>query len=584
MKNKLLRGIPASPGVVIEKAFIHGDQELMIPERTLTPNEVRPEIERFKKALKTAKGEIQTIKHQMLKKTDKYHARIFDMQTLILEDKKLISEAIQTIRNEKKNAEYVFRNLIKKMVSNFDASNESFRERTSDIKDVLNRVLYHLTSKTSQELSSLPGECIAIAHHLTPSDTVKFSKDKIVGFATDLGGKTAHIVIMARALEIPAVVGLREVTKFVGPGERVIIDGTRGIVIIDPDESTQRSYEMRRKEFQDYTKELETLNELPPTTIDGHTIDLSANIELPIEVDTTLSHGAKGIGLFRTEFLYFKNPPSEEDQYKIYSYVAEKVHPDSVIIRTLDLGGDKISPTYGIEDPNPYLGWRAIRFSLTERELFKSQLRAILRASAKGNVKVMFPMISTIEEVREAKGVLEEVRDELNSQGIPYDKNMDIGIMVEVPSTAIGAEGIAKEVDFLSIGSNDLTQYTLAIDRSNPRVSHLFNPLHPAVLHLIKATIDAGHKSRCWVGLCGEMGAEPLAIPILLGMEIDELSVTPISILETKKIIRSLSIDEAKQIAREVLSLESGREVEKFMHDKITKELPVIKEIIERRE
>ncbi|HID93033.1 MAG TPA: phosphoenolpyruvate--protein phosphotransferase, partial [bacterium (Candidatus Stahlbacteria)] len=365
MKNKLLRGIPASPGVVIEKAYIHGGKEFIIPERTIAPNEVRSEIEKFKKALRAAKGEIKAIQQQFLKKTDKYHARIFDMQMLILEDKKLINEAIQIIRKERKNAEYVFQNLIKKIISNFDSSKEYFRERTSDIKDVLNRVLYHLTSKTFQELSSLSGECVAIAHHLTPSDTVKFSKDKIVGFATDLGGKTAHVAIMARALGIPAVVGLKEVTKFVETGERVIIDGTRGIVIIDPDEATQRSYEERRKKFQDYTKELETLDELPPTTIDGHTIDLSANIELPIEINAALSHGAKGIGLFRTEFLYFNGPPSEEDQYKIYSYVAEKVYPDSVIIRTLDLGGDKISPSYGIEDPNPYLGWRAIRFSLT---------------------------------------------------------------------------------------------------------------------------------------------------------------------------------------------------------------------------
>ncbi|MDI6839463.1 MAG: phosphoenolpyruvate--protein phosphotransferase [bacterium] len=577
MRNKLLRGIPASPGIVIAKAIPYKEEELLILTRK--PDEISEEITKFENALQKTRREIQLIQSDFMKKTDEYHARILDAQLLVLDDTTLIKNTIDIIkRNE--SAESAFKKVADSILNAFDrVEDEYLRARISDIRDVAGRVLRNLIV---QPHTLFPATKHAVvAQDLTPSDTAGFSKDRVVGFATDLGGTTSHTAIMARALEIPAVVGLNEVTKFVDRGDEIIIDGNRGVVVIDPDESTRRAYEDKLKKFQEYEKELEALSNLPCETLDGQSIELSCNIEITEEIDAAISHGAKGIGLMRTEFIYLKSDklPTEEEQYEVYNLLAQKVHPDSLIIRTLDLGGDKIPSPHQIKEVNPSLGWRAIRFSLSEKSVFMTQLKAILRASRRGNVKIMFPMIVDLSELKLAKSYVEEAKSELKNSGIDYDPDIEIGAMIETPGAALIARAIAEEVDFLSIGSNDLIQYTLACDRTNPRVAHLFNPFHPAILRLIKRTIEAGHSARKWVGICGELGANPLAVPILLGLGIDELSVATVSILEIKKIIRALSIEEAKTIAREVMALETLEEVESFVKG-IEEKVLVIKEVM----
>jgi phosphotransferase system enzyme I (PtsI) len=406
---------------------------------------------------------------------------------------------------------------------------------------------------------------IVIADDLSPSDAAKLHGHPVLGFATQHGGTTSHAAIMARALEIPAVVGLQDQLRDIKDGDRIIIDGNTGVVIINPREEVLRSYGRGKKKYEKFRKHLLLLKDEPATTLDGRSVELSANIEMPEEVTTAIGRGAKGIGLYRTEFLFLTTDkvPGEEEQYAAYATVAERVYPESVIIRTVDIGGDKLIEN--LQEPNPFMGWRAIRISLTERELFKTQLMAILRAGAKENVKVMFPMISAIEELREAKSALEDAKSELRKRGVPFHDRMEVGIMVETPAAALSASYLAKECDFMSIGSNDLTQYTIAVDRTNERVAYLYEHLHPSVLQLIKTTVDAGHANDIWVGICGEMAGDPLAIPVLIGLDIDELSTSPVVLLETKKIIRGLHSDEAKSMAAEVFALGSSVEVRSYL-------------------
>jgi phosphotransferase system enzyme I (PtsI) len=550
---------------------------LPIIEEKIT--DIEGEIKKFKRAIEKTEKEILTIQRRFLEETDSYHAAIFDAQVLFLNDKEVINGAIDSIRKGKRNAESAFGSVVQKYVTGLRKTKDRYlRERVSDIKDVATRVIHNISERSHLILSFLKERRSVIAHDLAPSDTAFFSKDKVSGVATNLGGKTSHMAIMARALEIPAVVGLENITKFTEERDTIIIDGNRGVVIIEPDESTLRTYEKKMRRFQLYTDELKSLAELPAITLDGHTIELSANIELPIEIDSALSHGAKGIGLYRTEFLYINGFPSEEEQLDVYRNCARKVYPNSVIIRTLDMGGDKLLPVIGDMDPNPFLGWRAIRFSLKERDIFKTQLRAILRAGKYGKVKLMFPMVSSVQEVRAIKEIIEEVKRDLINENIDFDPDIELGAMIEIPSAAISARTIAKEVNFLSIGSNDLTQYTLAVDRTNPRVANLFKPLHPSVLRLIKNTIDGGHSENIWVGLCGELGGNPIAVPILIGLGIDELSIASMAILEAKKMIRHLSMKEAKNIARKALDLETPKEIEELV--KKTVKFPGFEEML----
>ncbi|MCK4353566.1 phosphoenolpyruvate--protein phosphotransferase [candidate division WOR-3 bacterium] len=631
MRNKLLRGIPASPGIVIAKAIPHEEERFFIS--TKRSKKTSSEINRFKNAREQTRKEIQLLREDFLKKTDSHHAMIFDAQLLVLEDKTLVDNTVSRIRKGE-SAEFAFKKVADKILLDFNKiEDEYLKARINDIKDVAFRILSNLTnppakakwragkitaSPRARRIDKLSPKIkhIVIAQDLTPSETANFSNPsadgQVVGFATDFGGDTSHTAIMARALEIPAVVGLNEVTKFVNIGDEVVIDGNQGLVIIEPNESTRRVYERKIKHFQQYTKELKALSGLNCETLDGHSVELSCNIELPEEIDIGLAYGARGVGLMRTEFLYLKsdNPPSEDEQYEIYNAIAQKTYPNSLIIRTLDLGGDKLplgtgvcaegtslpdkwlrpaslvgtgqAGAFGGKDANPFLGWRAIRFSLSNKEFFSIQLKAILRANKHGNVKILFPLITNLNELRLAKSCLEEAKNELKKNGLPYDPNIEVGAMIEVPGAALLAPAIAKEADFLSIGSNDLTQYTLACDRTNPRVADLFNPFHPAVLRLIKYTIEAGHEARKWVGLCGELGANFLAVPILLGMGIDELSVAPIYILEIKKIVRALSMEEAKIIAKEVMLLETSEKVQNFI-EKIRTKFPVIQKVMAER-
>ncbi len=591
MKNKLIRGIPASPGIVIGKAVRYGSEKLKGSKvQEFKGSTVKgDEVQKFESALDTVRRELELIREDFLSRTDEHHARILDAELLVLEDETLMKNTIDGIKKGASALES-FKASMDQALKGFErVKDEYIRERVADIRDVAERILHSLKGQ-SRKLSLRKEKHILVATDLVPSDTAMLDKKIVTGFATDLGGETSHTSIMARALKIPAVVGLKEITKLIETGEEVIIDGNHGVVVIDPDERTRRAYEKRIREFQEYERELLSLANLPCETIDGHSIELACNIEIPEELDAALDYGASGVGLMRTEFLYLEKLPGEEEQYKIYNSFAKKIYPHSLIIRTLDIGGDKLmgvglkpTPTSEIRDANPFLGWRGIRFSLGRRDIFIAQLKAILRANEKGNVKLLFPMIGGVREVLEAKSCVEEAKAQLSQKGKTYRKDIEIGVMIEVPSAALIAGAIAKEVDFLSIGSNDLTQYTLACDRGNTKVQDCYNPLHPAVLKLIKRTIDAAHSVRKWVGCCGELGNHPLAIPILIGLGIDELSVAPLYLLKVKKIIRALSMDEARIIANKVLSLETEEEVKKYVK-KMKKKIPVIHEIMEKYE
>ncbi len=589
MKNKLIRGIPASPGIVIGKAIRYVSENSKI-QSTSDKGKIKiDEVKKFESALNMVRHELELIRKDFLARTDEYHARILDAELLVLDDETLMQNTINRIKKGN-SAEESFKWVAEKALSEFKNIKDKYiQERVDDIRDVVERVLRDLKGQP-QNLLLHKKEHILIATNLLPSDTATLDKSIVVGFATDLGGETSHTSIMARALKIPAVVGLNEITKLIKSGEEIIIDGNHGIIIIDPDERTRRAYEKRIYEFQEYEKELLSLATLPCKTLDGHAIELACNIEIQEELDMALDYGTSGVGLMRTEFLYLQKPLKEEKQFKIYDKFARKVYPHSLIVRTLDIGGDKLIDiginnisTTEPKDMNPFLGWRGIRFSLDRRDIFIAQLKAILRANKKGNVKLLFPMIDGIHEIREAKKCVEKAKAQLDKEGKTYRKNIEIGVMIEIPSAAIIAEAIAREVDFLSIGSNDLTQYTLACDRGNMKVKEYYNPFHPAVLTLIKRTIDAAHKERKWVGCCGEIGNHPLAIPILVGLGIDELSVAPLYLLEVKKIIRALSMEEASIIANEVLSIDTEDEVKKYIK-KIKNKIPVIREVMKKYE
>jgi len=489
----------------------------------------------------------------------------------------LIEETIKKIKEERLNAETALREVCESFLERFKVVQTEFiEERFRDIEDIAERILHNLLKRPIMSLSHLEENIIVVAHNLAPSDTASMDKDKVLGFATDVGGRTSHAAIMARALEIPAVVGLRKVTKRVRPGTTVIVDGDRGRVIIDPTPSQIRSYQRRKKVFLAYKEKLESLKLLPAQTVDGREIELAANIAGPEEVDLAVENGAEGVGLYRTEYLYMNRPslPSEEEQLEAYKTVAEKVYPHSVIIRTLDIGGDKfLSPLPVPREINPFMGWRGIRLSLELVDVFKTQIRAILRAAQYGKVKIMFPLVSSLEEVREANHILLEVKNQLEKEGVSFPNSVEVGIMIEVPSAAIIADVLAKEVDFFSLGTNDLIQYTLAVDRVNEKVAHLYQPLHPTILRLIDSVVKAAHRENIWVGACGEMANDPLGMPVLLGLGVDELSVAPTSILEVKKVIRSISWEETQRIASHLLSLSTSQQTRRYLEGKIGRKI-----------
>jgi len=577
----MLKGIPASPGIIAGKAFLFDIRQLIVTEKDIKQDAVPSEITRFEEALIKTRSEILTIQKKISREMGAQHAEIFNAHLLVLEDRTLIEEIIEGLKKELKCVEYIFSKVIGKYIKVFSNMNDEYlKERTSDIEDVGKRILKNLIGAQEKTLSDLKEQVIVVAYDLSPSDTANMHKKNVIGFVTDIGGRTSHTAIMAKSLEIPAVVGLEKATVRIKTGDTLIVDGTEGIVIINPDKSVLKKYETKQQKFAEFGKILLDFKDTLAATIDGHRVEISANIELPDEVDSVIAHGAEGIGLYRTEFLYMNRNdiPDEEEQFEAYKKVAAKLSKSPVIIRTLDLGGDKfLSQLKFPHEMNPFLGWRAIRFCLARPEIFKAQLRAMLRASVFGNVKIMFPMISGLGELRQAIKVLEEAKQELKNKKMNFNHDIEVGAMIEIPSAALTCDLLAKEVDFFSIGTNDLIQYSLAVDRANEKIAYLYRPTHPAVLRLIKNIIDSGHKENIWVGMCGEMAAESGFVLILLGLGLDEFSMSPLTIPEMKYVVSNVKFEDARKIAEEALSLPTGEEIEAFANKRLNEFIPWLK-------
>ncbi|WP_241754884.1 phosphoenolpyruvate-protein phosphotransferase PtsI [Koleobacter methoxysyntrophicus] len=566
-----MKGIAASPGIAIGHAYVLKEEEILINTQNISESEVDKEIKTFEEAVLKSKQQLERIKTRTELEMGKDKAEIFKAHIMVLEDPALIEEVKQKIRNERIKADNAVDQVIKEFVAVFEAMEDEYmKERAADVKDVGTRLLKNILNIPFQSLADIQDEVIVVARDLTPSDTAQMNKSKVMGFATDIGGRTSHSAIMARSLEIPAVVGLGNISSSTKNGDTVILDGNDGIVIINPDETTLERYLELKEQHKKLQEELAKLRELPAETLDKHRVELAANIGTPKDVKGALDNGAEGIGLYRTEFLYMDrdNLPTEDEQFEAYKAVAEAMEEKPVIIRTLDIGGDKRLPYIDFpEELNPFLGWRAIRMCLDRPEIIKTQLRAILRASSYGKLRIMYPMVSNISEVRRANAILEEAKKELEREGISFDREIEVGIMVEIPAAAVAADILAKEVDFFSIGTNDLIQYTLAVDRMNENIAHLYQPLHPAILRLIKNVIEASHTNGIWTGMCGEMAGDVNAAPILLGLGLDEFSMSAVSIPRVKKIIRSLTLKQAKKIADKALNMESPEDIEEYMKD-----------------
>ena len=554
----ILHGIPASPGIAIGKVFLLEDDEFCLIQREISKDETKKEVNRFREALANTRTEMLATQEKIYKTLGKEYARLADAYLLILEDPLITRDVVKRI-NEGVNAEYALFRILEKVTRSFEMiDDEYFRERKHDIQDVGKKIFAHLLGKERRVLSEISTESIVVAHNLTPADTISLRENLVKGFVTDIGGRTSHTAIVAQSLEIPAVVGLKNVTAQVSEGSSIIIDGNQGMVILNPTPEILENYRREQEIQSAQVRELEKLRDLPAQTTDGHKVILAANIDNPDENKSVLKHGAEGIGLYRTEFLYFNRQslPTEEEHYNNYSQVARRMLPYDVIIRTIDLGGDKLAGL-GLEgltvENNPFLGLRAIRFCLKYPAIFKTQLRGILRASAEGKIRIMYPMISGILELRAANKILEETKEELRKEGKKFDEEIEVGCMIEVPSAALTADLIAKECDFLSIGTNDLIQYTLAVDRVNENVASLYEPLHLSILRLLKNIIDSGHAAGKWVGMCGEMAADPSFTMVLIGLGLNEFSVTPVQIPKIKKIIRKISLLEAKALVADIL-------------------------------
>ncbi|RKY62519.1 MAG: phosphoenolpyruvate--protein phosphotransferase [Candidatus Latescibacterota bacterium] len=570
MRNELiLQGIAASPGIAVGHAFLYEKEDFWIEERTIPAEKVEEEVDKFLEVIEEVRGELREARKRISKELGEEPAKIFDAHIAMVEDQAIIDETVDRIRREHKNAEFAFFRTLRKVVKALKASQDPYlRERMYDVLDIQRRVASRLMGEPSPSLAHLESEAIVIARNLTVSDTVHMHRQHVLGLVTELGGSTSHAAILARALGVPAVVGVQEATDLVEPGDLIVVDGYRGVVHLNPDQEALETYQKRRQSLIEQEARLSALKDLPAETMDGHRVSLEANIEFPEEVSLCLESGAEGIGLYRTEFLYLVHPhlPTEEEQFRTYWEVARKMAPRPVVIRTLDLGGDKL----GLSAPpeaNPFLGWRAIRVSLRHRDVFLAQLRAILRASRLGNVRIMFPMVTGVEEFLEAREMVEKAKAQLRQEGAEFDPDCPVGAMIEVPSAALTADRLAREADFFSIGTNDLVQYTIAVDRGNDRIAYLFDPFHPAVLRLIYETIEAGHGHGISVGLCGEMASDPLATPVLLGMGLDSFSMNPKAIPEVKEIVRQSNLGEARELVRKVLRMDRGRDVREFLSD-----------------
>jgi len=580
VRTETLQGIAASSGLALGPALVLASAGDDVPRRTIEPGDVAGECARLEAAITAARGELVELVAQVdALHEDETHA-ILEVQMMLLDDPTVREESRRAIEVERLNAEYAYHRVFARAASAFESSGaEVFRDRAVDFRDVSRRVIRNLTGGLPSRLSTASEPCIVVAHDLEPSETIHFHKGTVLAVITDEGGRTSHSALLARSHGIPAVVGLRNVTKAVADGDLVAVDGFSGAVWPRPSERRAERFRRRIRTLAEHGEELEALRDLPPTTPDGRTVELSANLEIPEEVGHVLASGASGIGLYRTEFFYLGRPhlPTEEEQLEAYRTVAERMHPRPVIIRTMDLGGDKVASYMRTDDEaNPFLGWRGIRFALHHPEVFRTQLRAIYRASAVGNVKLMFPMVTTYDELDQSLELCRQVRVDLAAEGVPFDANLEIGMMVETPSAVWSADVLARRVAFFSIGSNDLIQYTLAMDRGNAKIAHLYEPLDPAILRSIRATVAAGHAAGRWVGLCGEMAGDPRTAVVLLGLDVDEFSVSPFDLPRVKAVLRTVPHARAREIAAKALELPSAAAIRALLKREIDPLLPAI--------
>lgn len=583
-KQIALQGIGVSPGVATGSVFLLTTEDERYVERDIAEDEIAREIARFEESLIATRRQLHDIQRQVSEAIGQESASIFDAHLLVVDDRSLVEEVIRGLGHYRKNVETVLRLVADRYAQALlRVEDDYLRERAADVRDVTRRILRNLSGSTTTSLAKLDHPCILVANDLAPSDAAVINREKVLAFATDLGSPTSHTAIMARALGIPAIVGLHDVSVRVSHGDQILIDGSKGALLIHPTREDLERYGKVEASRRTIQSGLAQLQREPAETLDGYHVLLSANIELASDVDAVLQNGAQGVGLFRSEYLYLsrKQLPTEDEQAAIYEETARRLAPAHVVIRTLDLGGDKFLSQIKIpQEINPFMGWRAIRFCLAQPEIFKTQLRAILRASRHGNVKIMYPMISNLDEVLKANLLLDECMDELRARGIPFDEDIDVGIMIEVPSAALTAHLMAPHVDFFSLGTNDLVQYTLAVDRVNERIAYLYQPTHPAIIRLIKNTVDVGHQHGIWTGVCGEMAGNPIMVPLLIGLGVDEFSVSASLVPLVKDVIRKLRFSQAEELAQTVLARESAYEITEQCRQLVQQIAPEILELV----
>jgi phosphotransferase system enzyme I (PtsI) len=585
-KEVVLQGIGVSSGVAIAPAYLVITEEERYVERDIEDDEISREITRFEDALIATRHQIHEIQEKISEAIGQENASIFDAHLLVVDDRSFVEEVIKELELRRKNVETVLHHVANRYAEALSRVEDDYlRERAADVKDVARRILRNLAGRKVSSLADLTEECIVVSNDLSPSDTAMMRRDTVVGFATDLGSRTSHTAIMARALEIPAVVGLHDVSVRVSSGDQILIDGNKGLLVINPTVERLERYGEIQETQRSIRDELQRLRDTESETIDGYKVSIAANIEIPEEVDAVLAHGATGgVGLYRSEFLYLyqERLPDEDAQERAYVEVASRLAPAPVVIRTLDLGGDKFLSQLKIpQEMNPFMGWRAIRYCLANKPIFKQQLRAILRASRYDNVKIMYPMVSNADEVRQANEVLEEAKDELRASGTPFNEAIPVGMMVEIPSAALTAELFAPYVSFFSLGTNDLVQYTLAVDRVNEHIAYLYTPTHPAIIKLLHRTITVGHQHGIHVSVCGEMAGNPLLAPLLMGLGADELSMSPSMIPMVKRVIRNMNYSQAEALAAVALSSENADEVMQVCRDLVQEVAPNLMKLIE---
>ena len=567
----MISGIPASPGIVFGKALVLKEEKIVLDTEKIKDDQIDAEVARFYAGREAAVEQLTAIKDRAFQSLGEEKAAIFEGHLMILEDEELEEEIIEYLRSHKVNAGVAASRIIDQQVEMLsEIDDEYLKERAGDIRDIGNRLITNILGMKVVDLGEIDEEAILVAYDLTPSETAQLNLDKVLGFITDIGGRTSHTSIMARSLELPAIVGTNDVTEKVKTGDYLILDAINNAVYVNPSREDIERLKKLEAQLAEEKAELAKLKDLPALTLDGHRVDVVANIGTIRDCEGADRNGAEGVGLYRTEFLFMDRDqlPSEEEQFIAYKEVVEAMNGRIVILRTMDIGGDKELPYLDLpKEMNPFLGWRAIRIAFDRRQILHDQLRAVLRASAFGKLAVMFPMIISVEEIRELKSVIEVLKQELRNEGKAFDESIQIGLMVETPAAAVNARFLAKEVDFFSIGTNDLTQYTLAVDRGNEMISHLYNPLSPAVLNLIKQVIDASHAEGKWTGMCGELAGDEKATLLLLGMGLDEFSMSAISIPRIKKLIRNVNFHDAKELADSALQKPTAVEIEQLVAD-----------------